>query len=174
MLTYESIREFEMKEKEATELQKLPEDFLVELTKYKERKKGTDDEKLIDRAIERLFKKREEKLLKLSIYASRADIQINNLMPEEEKALNDIVRIIKDMRKNIINVKYIKKNTNKDITKDKIDKIYTVTKTLPAFVGPDMKIYKIKKGDIVSLPKVLNGFLLRKGIIKMVNLNENT
>lgn len=173
MLTYEHIRELEMGEKESTELQQLPEHFLSDLAKYRKMKKGTEDEKFIKSAVERLLNKREEKLLKLAIYASRAKVQVKNLLPQEKEIFEKIVSHLKELRKKLDEVEPTVEKP-KPKKQPEIGHIFAVKTSLPTFMGPDMKKYSLKKGDIVNLPKSLNDLLVRKGIIEKVIINENS
>ena len=44
--------------------------------------------------------------------------------------------------------------------------MYRVKKTLPTFVGPDMKTYSLKENDIINIPPPLDELLLKEGIIE--------
>ena len=49
--------------------------------------------------------------------------------------------------------------------------VYKVRRTIPEFVGPDMNTYKFNENDVIepnALPKSLNDFLLKKGIIEKI------
>lgn len=170
MLTFEFLRELERKEKNTQELQKLPDDFIHELIRYMDKKKDTEDTKLIDMAITRLFNKREEKILQMAVYASRANVKVENLLPQEKEVFDKIVELIKLLRSKILSAKQEVKVQQKRVKEE----YFVVTNSLPTFVGPDMKRYKLNKGDIVNLPKPLNDLLLRKGIIRKVVVGEDT
>ncbi len=44
-------------------------------------------------------------------------------------------------------------------------KLYRVVKDLPAFVGPDLKVYELKEGDIIDIPQPLIDLLLKEGVV---------
>ena len=46
--------------------------------------------------------------------------------------------------------------------------VYKVKRSLPEFVGPDMKIYKLTENEIVELPREVERLLLKEGIIEKV------
>jgi hypothetical protein len=60
----------------------------------------------------------------------------------------------------------VSQSEKKEEKKEQKKPPYRVIKSLPAFVGPDMKTYELKEGMIVDLPAPLDRFLIEKGIVQ--------
>ena len=79
MLTFEKIRELERGEREAKQLQKMPENFFDDLADYLKKKEEINEKTSTDimeienvkAAIRRLFEIRERKMMELMIYTLR-------------------------------------------------------------------------------------------------------
>lgn len=170
MLTFDKIRDIERAERENKKLQKLPENFLDDLKDYlkkKEQTKSSSDIHELDNMkniIRRFFEAREKKLVEFALYTVRTGMPPENLTDEERKIFYLLVDEIKRFRENFF------AELHKEEAKEK-KVIYKVKKSLPAFVGPDMKTYELKENDTLSLdalPTALNDLLLKEGVIEMV------
>jgi len=85
-----------------------------------------------------------------------------NVTKEEQELFSMLVEDLKRYRENFFSA-LAKKEKEKRTA-------YKVVKTLPAFVGPDMKTYELKENDLIqldSLPKPLNDLLLKEGVIEL-------
>lgn len=166
MLTFEKIRELERKEREDKKLQKLPDDFIAELSDYLKKKEGMSDQremKNIKNIVERLFEVREDKIFDLVLYSVRTDMPVENLTISEEKFFKKLAEELEKFRHGLMERDFKEKENNKDL--------YKVKKDIPAIIGPDLKEYKLSEKEIIdisSLPKELNELLLKKGIIEKV------
>ena len=160
MLTFEKIRELERAETKNKSLQKLPENFVSELSEYLQRKKNIskDPSELenIQNTIKRFFELREHKILDMLIYQLRTGMNVENLSPEEEILFNKLFIELKKHRKNFFNTLKRKQDNT----------VFRVKENIPEFIGPDMKKYKLIENEIVTLPKPLNELLLKNGLIK--------
>jgi DNA replication initiation complex subunit (GINS family) len=173
MLTFEKIREIERKERVEKGLQKLPENFFHDVYEYLKRKERTKDKSKIDvheignikNSIKNILEYREHKLLNEVLVSVRTDIDTlpENLTDEEEKLFNKIRQELRDHRK-----KFFKNlETRAALKEDSKEKknFWIVKQEIPAFVGPDLKVYKLKKDEKIELPKKVQELLAKEGII---------
>ena len=165
MLTFEKIRELERKEREDKKLQKLPDDFIAELSDYLKKKEGMSDQremKNIKNIVERLFEIREDKIFDLVLYSVRTGMPVENLTRWEEGFFKKLAEELKSFRQGLM---------KKDFKAENKKELYMVKKGIPAIVGPDLKEYKLSEKeiiDITTMPKELNELLLKKGVIERV------
>ncbi len=170
MLTFEKIRDIERAEKESKQLRKLPENFFEELREYISKKGAMKDKTSMDiielenvrNTIKRFLETRERKLVELALYTTRTGLPAENLTPLEEKYFAGMLALIKSFRN-----EFFDEMKKEPLPKEK-KTVFRVKKSLPAFVGPDMKTYELKLGEAVELPKVLNDLLLKEGAIEQV------
>lgn len=171
MLTFEKIRDFERAERESKELQKLPENVIEEIKDYI-RKKETIKEKSsadiieienVKKIVRNFFELREKKIVDLALYSVKTQLPIRNLLNIEEKVLTALVNEIKKYREEFQEVMRNQDGVEKE------EFVYRIKKSIPEFVGPDMKVYKLNENEIIeSLPKPLNELLLKEGVIEEV------
>jgi len=175
MLTFEKIRDIERAEHDSKELQKMPPNFMEELTEYIERKKQTPDAHEIKNTtaiIQRILDKRQEKLVSLALYSAKTDMPVENLTKEEDEIFLKMLEIMKKQRENFLTNQ--KKDTplKNDVTQERPRQhVYIAKKPLGSFVGPDLKVYTIKENEIIALdklPKPLNDLLLKEGVIEPI------
>lgn len=168
MLTFEKIRDFERAERENKELQKLPENIVSEISDYIRRKEEIHEKSSSDiietenvkKIVRSFFETREKKIVDMALYAARTQLPVENLLPSEQRTLQAIAAEIKLHREGL----------HEEMKKPPFEStVYRIKKTMPEFVGPDMKTYKLTENDIVdSLPKPLNELLLKEGVIEEV------
>lgn len=169
MLTFDKIRDVERAEKENKKMQKLPENFLSDLRDYikkKEQIKSSSEIHELENVrsiVRRFFETREKKLMDAVLYTVRTGLPPENLTKEEEALYYSVFDAVRDFRENFFS----------ELNREEKQKaaVYKVKKSLPAFVGPDMKTYELKENDIIqpdSLPKTLNDLLLKEGVIELV------
>lgn len=169
MLTFEKIRELERSERENKKLQKLPDDVMDQLRDYLRRKERTKEKTAADlmelenvkNTIKRFFESREHKVLLSVLDTVRTGMPPEGLTKEEEKVFNEMVDVVKRFREQFF------ADLQKEVESSEL--LYKIKKTLPEFVGPDMKTYKLNENDIVALPKQLEELLLKEGVIERVN-----
>ena len=190
MLTFEMIRELERNERSSKKLQHLPENIKDELREYIKRK-----EKLLDKStsdilelenvkntIKRFYEIREDKATAMALAMARTGLSPENLTSDERYAFDGIVEVLKTQREafffDINNESAQEKKTEepgeakgaKDAKEAPASAqgrtIYRVTRELQEFIGPDMKTYRLIRGEIVNLPKPLNDLLLKEGVIE--------
>ncbi len=175
MLTFEKIRDMERVEKAEKNLQKMPENFLDDVNEYLNGKKGADivEADNVKSVVKRLIELREQKIASLALYSVRTNMPVENLTSMERELFEEIREALSDFRE--IMIKKINEPYDigkiapaiKDI-KDGKERKFRVTRDLPAFVGPDMKTYTLKKGELLALPDDLATLLVKNSIIESV------
>ena len=114
VITYETFRKFQRKERESENLQELPEDFFKSCAEWIKRKARAYEETkdlMIQREIENvlgiikdILDRRERKLLLLAMHTVRSNVVPKNLHPYEEEYFDKIVESLKGMRERILKV----------------------------------------------------------------------
>ena len=166
MLTFDKIRDIERNEKQSKKLQKLPEDIITQLKEYLKRKEKMKERTSADitemenikSAIKRFFELREGKIISSALDTVRTGLPPENMTKEEEMMFYNLVETMKRYREQFFS------ELNKDDVVEKT--LYKVKKTIPSFVGPDMKKYQLVENDVVEIPAPLNELLLKEGVIE--------
>lgn len=163
MLTFDKIRDLERTEKQSKKLQKMPEDIILQMKDYMKRK-----EKIVDKTssdimelenikttVKRLFELREGKILSAVLDTVRTGLPPENMTNEEEKIFYQLTGTLKKYREDFF----------AHMARDD-DTVYVVKKSLPEFIGPDMKTYQLTEGEIVHISPPLDKLLIKEGIIE--------
>ncbi|MBI4170082.1 MAG: DNA replication complex GINS family protein [Candidatus Aenigmarchaeota archaeon] len=176
MLTFEMIRELERQERANKKLQKLPDNLLDELRDYIKRKESMPEKSSTDilelenvkTIIKRFFELRESKIMDIALATARTGLPPEHLTKEEQSVFYSIVDSVKKHREMFFSE--IHKEPQPKAAEEKKQEriIYRVKKDLQDFVGPDMKTYRLIRGEIVNLPKPLNDLLLKEGVIEEI------
>jgi DNA replication initiation complex subunit (GINS family) len=97
------------------------------------------------------------------------------MLAEEKQFYNELVAMINGARKTIFEKTQTqsappveKKSSPSENPPEEKNKnpLVRVTVDIPAFVGPDMKTYLLKKQDILSLPKEIAEPLGKRGVVQ--------
>lgn len=163
MLTFESIRDVERNERNAKRMQKLPPTFLSELKEYIERKEQLKEKSSADimeienvkSTVQRIVELRERKLIDQALITARTNMPPENLLKEEEAVFWQMVEGLKAFRRDFF----------EQLRKPK-EVLFRVKRSMPEFVGPDMKTYLLKENDVVSIPKEIAELLLKEGVVE--------
>lgn len=167
MLTFDKIRELERTERDAKKLQGLPEDIIEQLNDYIQRKEKIKEKTTADirelehvrNTIKSFFEMREHKITQASMDTVRTGLPPENLTRHEERIFYELVEALKRHREQFFH----------EIAKERKHEekpVYRVKKSLPEFVGPDMKTYKLNENELITLPKELEAILLKEGVIE--------
>ncbi len=167
MLTYETIREYVIKEKNSPKLIELPDAFFQEVRRYLEQKEraseGKEDLWELDnsrRMLQDLLDSRESKLVKLALVFVRAGVTPGKVMPEEKEFFDSLVSSIKGFQD--------QRRENIEGRKPELGTL-ALLDDVPGFMGIDMKEYgPFRKGDVASLPKENAELLVGKGLAKPI------
>ena len=176
MLTFDKIRDLERVEKDSKKLQKLPDDIISQIRDYNNRKETIKEKTLSDMneleririSIRNIFDMRHRKMMECVFETATGGTPPNTLMKEEEELFNRLVDITRGFRESILSEMNRKESIpiNEKTEDISTKEVYKVILDLPEFIGPDMKIYKLRKGEIIDISKPLNEFLLKKGVIE--------
>ena len=167
MLTFESIRDVERGERDSKRLQRLPENWHEDLRDYVASKESRADKtpedmleiQNVKSIINRLLDLREKKVIDQALITVRTGAPPENLMSVEEKLFWEAVESLKSFRGEFL--------PTRPSPKAKVEeKKYKITKSLPAFLGPDMKTYSLKAGEVLALPEPLIEVLKKQGAVE--------
>lgn len=182
MITYNDIYEFCRKERVQNELQKLPEDFVLDIADYlREKKEITSKEndsfsdgiaktkKQLENA-RTLFKEliviRRKKILNLILIAAEVGVSkrdLDNMMDFEKQLFNELMSCIENSNKKIATV-LENGNNGKDLLVFKDD--------VGEFLGLNgEKLGEFKKGQTATLPKEIAKILVEDGKAELIRLN---
>ncbi len=172
VLTFEKIRELERTERDTKKLERLPEDIMDQVRDYLRRKERIKEKTSADimelenvkNTIKRFFEMRENKLLLAVLDTIRTGIPPDGMTKEEEKVFYQLVDSLKQFRE-----QFFKDLQREPEKQSEIAPLYKIKKSLPEFVGPDMKVYKLNENDIITLPKELEELLIKEGIAEKVD-----
>ena len=193
-ITYEKLFDISRKEKSSEELQKLDKTFFKDLIDYINDKstiiKSKNDNTVfsksekeitskqmenIKRLVNDLYMRREQKIVNLAVMKSRTNsglIDTSSMLPEEKVFFNNLVKILKDYKENVIfnilagkdqnmpnNVKF---EENNSIQEKNVE--IEITNDVPKFIGKEMEPYgPFSQGNRTSLPEQIANILINKG-----------
>jgi len=201
VITYETLYEILRREKLRAELQPLDKNFLKDIVNYLNDKQSIFDSQMkktsifsgsetqktqkqienIKRMIQELYEKRENKIVQLAVFSSRADEKSDfQGMLEEEKALyEELVSLLNNFRKNVLlNVLSLRapeiqqKEEPKELKKDDKpnNRLLRFLHATPKFVGDDLKVYgPFEEEDVAALPLKVADILIKNGRAEDVN-----
>ncbi|MEK6826230.1 MAG: hypothetical protein AABX08_03600 [Nanoarchaeota archaeon] len=196
LITYEGIYDILRKEKYEQEIQKLPAGFFSDVINYlKEKKSIADAQKSqnsifsqeavktekqlqnVKKIIKELYERRENKIIQMAIFASRANIPADssNFLREEEEFYRSLLELLNDYRGGILDNLLVLKNPQIQIPKDIKKEIKEDTKLvrflypMPKFMGEDLNIYgPFNSEDIANLPYKVAQLLISKKRVKEI------
>ena len=166
-MTYETIREYVIKEKNSQKLIELPDNFFQDIRTYLESKarvsEGKEDLWELDnsrRMLQDLLDARESKLVKLALVFVRAGVTPGRVMPEEKAFFDSLVQ----------NIKAFQEARKESIEGQREDmETVAILEEVPRFVGINMKTYgPFKKGDIARVPRDNSQLLISKGLARLI------
>jgi len=169
-------------EKSRESLQKIDEDFFDRIKRrireLEEMKRDSSDEEYnrIDEEI-RTLKKLQKRLFELRtikiIMQAWADVcetesgidGIENMTSAERELYNKLVEVLEEYKRRIL-TEFVK-----DVEKgDKI--LVRVKQDVPEFVGVDGKTYKLRRGDVVIIPKLNADALMKSGVCEEIEVKR--
>lgn len=169
MLSYSKIRNIEQNEKMASGLTDIGINFYQEAVSYiKEMEEKIEGERIKNpssrkimllsdelrntkRILKNIFERREKKIVMNALLMARTEGKTPENLTREEKIFYDsLLKILKENRKKIFEVK------KKEFA------ILRILKDVPQFVDSNMKKYRLKKEDIISLPVEVAKILIER------------
>jgi len=172
VLTFEKIREVYWNEKDNQTIQELPKNFFSEVSDYLKR----DGNETVKNIIEDLLNRRERKILSLSLTAMRTNtFPVSNLTEDEKLLFESILKNLNEFRKSVFKDKKFEISEQKEEKEEpKMDvkaetgRLVLINENLPCFVGPDLKTYRLKKGDKIYLPNDLLNLLMKNNYCEVI------
>jgi DNA replication initiation complex subunit (GINS family) len=126
----------------------------------------------IKNTVERILEFRTDKIVRLASEAVKVteptEALAQNLTPSEKEIFYKIVELLGSHRKRFFRQISTEKSEENSSEIQQKNIIFRVKKSMPEFVGPDMKIYKLEENQVVDLPQTLNDLLLKKGVIEKI------
>ena len=118
-ITYETIFDFLIREKNRAEIQKLPDTYFSDIIEYLNEKtvslqnKNRDEMKILEhqldnakRLIKELYDRREKKIVLMALNQARLrnnEMKIDTLLYEEKQLFNEVSKVLSSVRINVIN-----------------------------------------------------------------------
>lgn len=188
IITYEGVYDLLRKEKIYAELQKIPDTFLTEVISYlsektaildsqkqkdsifaeKEVEKTAKQLENIKKMLKELYERRENKIVKLALIASKTgSLSDTDMLKEEQEMYNALVSNLTFYRENILTKVLDKKQpslSNKTEENKEGENLKTVrfTNPVPQFIGNDQKIYgPFEEEYVANLPSKVAELLIR-------------
>ena len=188
IITYEGVYDLLRKEKIYPELQKIPDTFLTEVISYlsektailesqrqkdsifaeKEVEKTAKQLENIKKMLKELYERRENKIVKLALIASKTDsLSDTDMLKEEQEMYNALVSNLNFYRENILTRVLDKKQpslNNKTEENKEGENLKTVrfTNPVPQFIGNDQKVYgPFEEEYVANLPSKVAELLIR-------------
>ncbi|MFH8080285.1 MAG: hypothetical protein QXO84_00160 [Candidatus Aenigmatarchaeota archaeon] len=171
-ITFEYIREVQRSEQRSQQLSKLPDDFFEKVKEYISRKrelaKKNDDALLeiknIERIIEDIYNRRENKIVSLAILSVRTGLIPANMLPHEEELFEQLTKSLRKSRVFLDNL--LEKPLRKQTDYIKLEFLEEIEE----FVGIDLKKFgPYNKGDKALIPKENAELFIKAGKAKRVD-----
>lgn len=171
-------------------------EYLIDEVDPLEKRKLVEDElKNAKQAFQEIYELREKKIVQASLSKVRGGSpNLKNLIGEEKKLFDALVENLKESRRRIlmevdeekpskdVNHEDVVETKEKEFSQGKIVEevnqtrhinegsrsIIMVKEDIPTFVGTDMKQYRLRQGDIVSLPHEIGETLEKRGVAEKV------
>ena len=195
-INYKTLRKIQQIEKNSPSLTELYPGFYNSLSEYIEKLENRlieessnqkkvileDEIQNIKKIAISIYEQREKKILLAAVSKARGgNPNLKNVEEVENNLYENILGLMLQSRKKILEEKSIKKKENKkDKTTDlaltnndeeiqkNINPVISIKKDIPEFVGTDEKKYILRKNDIVSLPENMSKLLIKRGVVKEI------
>lgn len=195
-INYKTLRKIQQIEESNSLLSKIDENLYLNFSNYiknlnlRLKKENNQQRKIIlkneiintKKIVKDIYDQREKKILFAIMTKVRGgEPNLKHLIKSEKKLFESILEIVSSMRQEIIeqkkksNINKISDNTN-NINNKKIkyskNKIFLIKDNIPEFIGTDSKKYKLKKNDIISLPRKTSELLSKRDIAVEIQLKK--
>ena len=193
-INYKALRRIQEMEKKSPSLTRMDPTFYKDLSKYSENLnsrlgKESSPQKQMFLKIEirdtnkiatSIYEMREKKILLAAISKGRGgNPNLENLVDVERDLFESTLGIMVQMRKQAlekeskeINGKEktvaTKKEGRKNEGQENSKHVVRVTKSIPKFIGTDMKEYNLRGGDVLSLPVDMRDMLSKRDVVKEI------
>jgi len=196
-INYKTLRKIQQIEESNSLLSKIDENLYLNFSNYiknlnlRLKKENNQQRKIIlkneiintKKIVKDIYDQREKKILFAIMTKVRGgEPNLKHLIKSEKKLFESILEIVSSMRQEIIeqkkksNINKISDNTNNINNNKKIkyskNKIFLIKDNIPEFIGTDSKKYKLKKNDIISLPRKTSELLSKRDIAVEIQLKK--
>ncbi|MEF8879579.1 MAG: hypothetical protein V5A64_04225 [Candidatus Thermoplasmatota archaeon] len=192
-LSYRVLRKIQRKEKKSPVLIKIPPSFYEELKEYLkklderlEKESGSKKQMLLREEVDNnkkiamnIYEQREKKILLAAISKARGgQPEIRNMLEEEKKLFDQIIKLLMNSRETFLKPKTEEKRkdeieeeeTESKAAEEKKNSVVRVKNDVPSFVGTDEKKYFLKQDDLISLPDDLAEMLENKNMVEKIEI----
>ena len=193
-INYKTLRRIQEMEKKSPSLTRIEPNFYDDLSKYLENlddrlgKESSPQKQMLlkveirdtNKIVTSIYEMREKKILLATISKARGgNPNLKNLVDVEKDLFESTLELMTQMRKQVLEKKS-KGNTEKEETveskkedeknggQENSKPVVRVTKSIPKFIGTDMKEYNLRGGDVLSLPADMRDMLLKRGVVKEI------
>ncbi len=192
MLTFEMLREIQLKERQSKELVPLPENFWKEVAEYMKEKLARWEElrknpsKFADKVlieferelksaalvVQDIYRMREQKIISLAHISviSEEEPDDTSLTPEERALLKELIDALSKSRKEILLAILSGEKAEEEAEEEKEEEAkpnmlkIKILERVPAFLGTDLQLYgPYEPGEVVELPVKYAKLLIEKG-----------
>jgi DNA replication factor GINS len=190
-LNYKTLRKIQQQEKKSSLIMKIDRNFYIKFSEYlknlkkiaekeKDAKKlniFNDEIKNTEKIALNIYELREKKIVQAALSTVRGGKpDLKHILDVEKKLYESIIEQISLSRKTFIDLKEEKTSeTTKRSELKKEEQPRTNTNTIvqvledtPEFVGTDMKTYKLRKDDVLTMPKEMCAPLIQRGVVKQI------
>jgi len=181
LISYETIRNVQRKEKEEKILQKLPENFFILVREWLRNKKDSikDNTDMIElenakNLLEDIINRRETKIIMSALNTMRGNLPSDGLSEEEVKFFDNIISLLKkfksEMQEEILGYDGViesKINSAREAVSATLKKVKFVA-DVPKFVDENMKKYgPFTAGDETEVPASVAEMLAKRNSIEV-------
>ena len=193
-INYKTLRRIQEMEKKSPSLTRIEPNFYNDLSKYLENlddrlgKESSPQKQMLlkieirdtNKIVTNIYEMREKKILLATISKARGgNPNLKNLVDVEKDLFESTLELMTQMRKQVLEKKS-KGSTEKEKTVDSKKEdaknggqenskpVVRVTKSIPKFIGTDIKEYNLRGGDVLSLPADMRDMLLKRGVVKEI------
>lgn len=193
-INYKTLRRIQEMEKKSPSLTRIEPNFYNDLSKYLENlddrlgKESSPQKQMLlkveirdtNKIVTSIYEMREKKILLATISKARGgNPNLKNLVDVEKDLFESTLELMTQMRKQVLEKKS-KGSTEKEKTVDSKKEdaknggqenskpVVRVTKSIPKFIGTDIKEYNLRGGDVLSLPADMRDMLLKRGVVKEI------
>lgn len=193
-INYKTLRRIQEMEKKSPSLTGIESNFYNDLSKYLENlndrlgKESSSQKQMLlkveirdtNKIVTSIYEMREKKILLATISKARGgNPNLKNLVDVEKDLFESTLELMTQMRKQVLEKKS-KGSTEKEKTvepkkenknnggQENSKPVVRVTKSIPKFIGTDMKEYNLRGGDVLSLPADMRDMLSKRGVVKEI------
>jgi len=193
-INYKTLRRIQEMEKKSPSLTRIDPNFYKDLSKYSENlnsrlgEESSPQKQMFlkveirdtNKIVTSIYEMREKKILLAAISKGRGgNPNIENLVEVEKVLFESTLGIMAQMRKQALEkeVKEIngtektvetRKEGEKNEVQENSKPVVRVTKTIPKFIGTDLKEYNLREGDVLSLPVDMRDMLSKRDVVKEI------